>query len=47
MCLLNGECGGVLPATVRFDAWDTIGEDGEWITEKVTIAQIIREAVNH
>ena len=47
MCLLNGECGGIIPSTVQFDVKDTLNADGEWITEKVTIAQIIREAVNH
>lgn len=47
MCLLNGECGGVIPATVQFDRWDTIDADGNWITEKPTIATIVREAVNH
>ena len=47
MCLLNGECGGVFPSTVQFDKWDTVDSDGNWYTEKVTMARIIREAVNH
>ena len=47
MCLLNGECGGILPSTIQFDKWDTIDENGDWVTVKVPIAQIIREAVNH
>ena len=28
MCLLNGECGGTLPASVVFDQYDTIDENG-------------------
>ena len=47
MCLLNGECGGVIPATVQFDKYDTITPEGAWITEKPVIQQIIRELVNH
>ncbi len=29
MCLLNGECGGVIPASTRFDEYETIDENGE------------------
>lgn len=47
MCLLNGDVGGVLPATIEFDKYDTYTVDGEWITERPTIVQIIRELVNH
>lgn len=47
MCLLNGECGGVIPASTRFDEYETLDEHGEWIIEKPRIAQIIRECVNH
>lgn len=47
MCLLNGECGGVIPASTQFDQYDTIDEDGNWITLKPIIIQIIRELVNH
>ena len=47
MCLLNGECGGILPSTVQFDVWNTVDADGNWTTEKVTMSQIIKEAVNH
>lgn len=47
MCLLNGECGGVIPASTRFDEYETIDQNGEWIIEKPRIAQIIRECVNH
>lgn len=47
MCLLNGECGGVIPASTRFDEYETLDESGEWVIEKPRIAQIIRECVNH
>ena len=47
MCLLNGECGGVIPASTRFDEYETLDENGEWVIEKPRIAQIIRECVNH
>lgn len=48
MCLLNGECGGVIPAAVEFDQYDTIDpSSGEIITTKPTINQIVRELVNH
>lgn len=46
-CLLNGECGGVISSSVRFDSYDTIDENGQWVTIKVPIVQIIRELVNH
>ena len=29
MCLLNGECGGVIPASTQFDEYETIDENGE------------------
>ena len=47
MCLLNGECGGVIPASTQFDEYDTVDEYGNWIISKPTIEQIIREVVNH
>lgn len=47
MCLLNGECGGTLPASVTFHEYDTINENGKYITVKPTIFQIIQELVNH
>lgn len=47
MCLLNGECGGVLPASVQFDEYDTVDINGEIVREKPTIHQIIQELVNH
>lgn len=47
MCLLNGECGGIIPASTQFDQYETIDEKGEWVIEKPTFEQIIREIVNH
>jgi len=47
MCLLNGECGGTLPASTTFDQYDTVDETGVYVTLYPTIYQIIQEAVNH
>ena len=47
MCLLNGECGGIITSSIQLDRMDTIDQNGNWITIKPTISQIIREAVNH
>ena len=47
MCLLNGEVGGIIPASTQFDEYETIDEEGNWIITKPTIIQIIREVVNH
>ena len=47
MCLLNGECGGIIPASTQFDEYETLDENGEWTIEKPVIQQIIRELVNH
>ena len=47
MCLLNGECGGVISASTQFDQYETIDEDGKWVISKPTMEQIVRELVNH
>lgn len=47
MCLLNGECGGVISTSTQFDQYETIDEDGNWVISKPTFEQIIREVVNH
>ena len=47
MCLLNGEVGGIIPASTQFDEYETIDENGEWIITRPLIIQIIRELVNH
>lgn len=45
MCLLNGECGGTLPASVTFDSYDQINEDGSIESIKNKIYDIIKTAV--
>ena len=47
MCLLNGEAGGVIPASVNFESYDTLGPDGDLHTEYLEINRIIPEIVNH
>ena len=47
MCLLNGECGGTLPASVTFDSYDTLTANGTYETKKDTIYKIIRYVVNY
>lgn len=47
MCLLNGECGGTLPASVIFHEKDTFDEQGNYMTVKPPIYQIIQELVHH
>ena len=48
MALLNGDCGGVIPASVVFHEYEVLNsETGEYILQKPTIIQIIRELVNH
>lgn len=45
--LINGEFGGTIPASTQFDEYSTIDSSGNWIIEKPTIEQSVREAVNH
>ena len=47
MALLNGECGGILPASVTFHEVEDIDENGEIQITEPTIYQIIQELVNH
>lgn len=48
MSLLNGECGGTLPASVSFhEVEEYNNETGEIFISKPTIYQIIMECVNH
>ena len=47
MALLNGECGGTLPASVVFNEIEDIDEDGNIQITQPIIPQIIRELVNH
>lgn len=47
MSLLNGDAGGVIPASTNFESVDTIGTDGDMTIEYIKIRQIIQELVNH
>lgn len=47
MCLLNGQCGGTLPASVSFHEVEEEQEDGSITITSPTIYEIIRELVNH
>lgn len=47
MCLLNGDCGGVLPASITFHEIESVDVKGNTIIERPTIFQIIQELVNH
>lgn len=47
MCLLNGECGGFLPASVTFSSYDTLDANGAYQTEQPTIYTIIKYVVNY
>lgn len=47
MALLNGTCGGVLPATVSFHDMLITEQDGTTTTDYPLISQIILEAVHH
>lgn len=47
MSLLNGESGGVLPASVIFNEVEDIDENGNIQIREPTIYQIIQELVNH
>ena len=47
MALLNGECGGVFPASVILNEVEDIDEHGDIQIKQPTIYQIIQELVNH
>ena len=47
MALLNGECGGTLPASVVFSERADVSEDGDTVIVQPTMYQIIQQAVNH
>lgn len=47
MCLLDGTCGGTIPASTQFDEYETLDENGQWIIKRPVIVQIIQECVNH
>lgn len=47
MALLNGTCGGVIPATVSFHEQLVMSKNGETSTDYPLISTIIRECVQH
>ena len=47
MCLLNGDCGGTLPASVTFSSYDVLDANGAYQIEQPTIYTIIRYLVNY
>ena len=47
MCLLNGDCGGVLPAQTTLSEIEDVDASGATIITYPTIYQIIQELVNH
>ena len=46
MCLLNGEFGGVLESSVDFGCIEEEDRNGNWITRKLPIQEIIKNAVH-
>ena len=47
MCMLDGTCGGVFPATVILHETQVELEDGSYTIEKVPIFTIVKECVRH
>lgn len=47
MALLNGQCGGVFPASVILNEVQDMDEDGNIVIIQPTIYQIIQQVVNH
>ena len=48
MCLLNGECGGIIPASTTFHEYEEYDiSTGTYTLTRPTLVQIIRELVNH
>ena len=47
MALLNGECGGILPASIILSEIEDINEEGESVISKPTLYRIIQQLVNH
>ena len=47
MCLLNGDAGGVIPASTEFHTREQIDEDGVVTKDYPVIRQIIQECVQH
>ena len=47
MCLLNGFSGGTFPAPIILDTMDTLDDNGNPVSQKVSMYQIIQELVHH
>lgn len=47
MAFLNGQCGGVLPASIVLNEIEDVKEDGSIDIKQPTIFQIIQQLVNH
>lgn len=47
MCLLNGECGGTLPAAINFKEVEVMTLDGKYINQYPTVYQIIQVLVHN
>lgn len=47
MCLLNGECGGLIPASVTFSSYDVLDANGAYQIDQPTIYTIIKYVVNY
>lgn len=47
MCLLNGDCGGTLPASITFHETSYEDDKGNTIIERTKVYSLIQELVNH
>lgn len=47
MCLLNGDCGGTLPASITFHETSYEDDKGNIIIERTKVYNLIQELVNH
>lgn len=47
MCLLNGDCGGTLPASITFHETSYEDDKGNTIIERTKVYNLIQELVNH
>lgn len=47
MCLLNGDCGGTLPASITFHETSYEDDKGNTVIERTKVYSLIQELVNH
>lgn len=47
MCLLNGDCGGTLPASITFHETSYEDDKGNTVIERTKVYNLIQELVNH